>query len=537
MPPTARPRSRRSLLPWCLLSGACASSSQLDLADQSAWTILHPAQAQFEHDRAAAIERPHLDAEQAPGADAPSAPPGDQPEPVAALDLPQALKLAFESNREFLNEKEALFLSALSLVGSRHAFQPLWSASLNAALSSSSADSNTPDLGATASIEQALPWGGSVSASASTGHSAVETSVFGSSTIEDQFDSSLSLQLTQPLLRGAGKSIALEALTQAERTLVYEIRAFELFREDFAINVASSFYGLVQQKQALGNQLRNLEGLEFSRKQAEALYAVGRKSELDVLRARRSELSSRNDLIEAQQSFRAGLDAFRIFLGLPEGQSVDVMDQSPAFVPVRWNVDSAVEVALHNRLDWRSRREQLEDAQRAVAIAKDGMLPALNLTLSYDASTSGDPSFYGQSFDDDNWAAGLSLEIPIDRVNQRNAWRSAQIALDRQMRSTEEFRQNLVLDVRSTFRELDRRRQSLAIQSELIEDQERNVRVARLQFERGDLPNRDVVEAQQALLEARNSLVGEQVAYEIARLGLLRDLGILFIDEKGMFVE
>ena len=58
-----------------------------------------------------------------------------------------------------------------------------------------------------------------------------------------------------------------------------------------------------------------------------------------------------------------------------------------------------------------------------------------------------------------------------------------------------------------------------------------------MQFERGDLPNRDVVEAQQSLLEAQNSLVGEQVAYEIARLGLLRDLGILFIDEKGMFVE
>ncbi len=466
------------------------------------------------------------------------------PSPLAAaldgalkLDLPAALAQAFETNREYLNEKESLYLAALSLVGSRHALAPIWSSSVNAALSSSSADSNQPDWSASAGIDQDLPWGGSVSVDATGGYGAVENSVFGSSSIENQFDSSLSLQYTQPLLRGAGKSIAREALTQAERTLVYEIRAFEQFREDFAISVASRFYGLVQQKQALGNQYRNLEGLEFGRKQAEALYSVGRKSELDVLRARRSELSSRNDLIEAEQALQLDLDQFRIFLGLEEGQALDVMDQSPPFVPVSWNVASAVDVALKNRLDWRSRQEQLEDADRAVVIARDGMLPALDLTLGYDLTANGDPSLYGQSLDDDSWNAGLSLDIPIDRVVQRNAWRAAEIARDRQRRTTEEFKQTLVLEVRSTFRELDRRRESLEIQRQLIEDQERNVRVAQLQFERGDLPNRDVVEAQQALLEAQNSLVGEQVAYELARLGLLRDLGILFIDARGMFVE
>ena len=37
------------------------------------------------------------------------------------------------------------------------------------------------------------------------------------------------------------------------------------------------------------------------------------------------------------------------------------------------------------------------------------------------------------------------------------------------------------------------------------------------------------------LLDAQNALIDEQVNYEIARLGLLRDLGILFIDETGMW--
>ena len=94
-----------------------------------------------------------------------------------------------------------------------------------------------------------------------------------------------------------------------------------------------------------------------------------------------------------------------------------------------------------------------------------------------------------------------------------------------------------MVSVQSTFRQLERRRQSVEIQKELIVDQEKNLRIAQLLFEQGDNSNRDVVEAQQSLLDAKNSLIREQVSYEIARLGLLRDLGVLFIDENGVWKE
>jgi hypothetical protein len=38
-----------------------------------------------------------------------------------------------------------------------------------------------------------------------------------------------------------------------------------------------------------------------------------------------------------------------------------------------------------------------------------------------------------------------------------------------------------------------------------------------------------------SLLDAQNNLIDEQVSYEIARLQLLRDLGILFVDDDGMW--
>jgi outer membrane protein TolC len=127
--------------------------------------------------------------------------------------------------------------------------------------------------------------------------------------------------------------------------------------------------------------------------------------------------------------------------------------------------------------------------------------------------------------------------VPLDETDERASVRRAQIGHRQALRSYDQFEQDLVVDIRSTFRELERRKQSLDIQRQLIADQERNVKIAQILFEQGENSNRDVVEAQQSLLEARNALIREQVTYEIARLGLIRDLGILFIDEHGMWTE
>jgi outer membrane protein TolC len=301
--------------------------------------------------------------------------------------------------------------------------------------------------------------------------------------------------------------------------------------------VASSYYDLVQQKQTVENQRRNMQNLAEERRKADALFKVGRLTELELLRAKRSELTSKNDLIEAEESLRLALDRFRIFLGLPDNDHVDVQPEEPTFVAVSYDVNSAIECALKNRLDLINRREQLDDSARHLRIAKQDLLPDLNFDAGFTVASDVNPSFANQGLDRESYSAALRLGIPIDRTLDRNSWKSARISYMQARRSFEQFQDELVVSVQSTFRELERRKQSVEIQKELIADQEKNVRIAQLLFEQGDNSNRDVVEAQQSLLDAKNSLIREQVSYEIARLGLLRDLGVLFVDENGVFKE
>ena len=530
---------RRWLLGVPLALTGCTADYYGRAADESAFPVIEEYDRRTLGGREEWVQYPDPPSEST--SDAAAIRPTD-PEPVRELSLADALIIAVENNRDYIAQRESLYNEALSLVQAGWDFSPQLSATIGYVLRGGELATNTvpdrpprtDDLDINFGVSQRFSYGGQLSVDFGTSVAHTDDPL---ALVRRTYSSNAGIQLSQPLLRGFGYEVGKNALIQAERSMVYAIRDFEQFRQNFSIDVAQQFYDLVQQRQSIDNLRANLDGFVFGRRQAEALFEVGRTNELDVLRARRSELTSRNSLIEAEQGFKLALDRFKIFLGLATSEPIDVLSEAPEFVPVEYDNDSAIEVALHNRLDLITRRQQLEDAERDVRIAKNALLPGLDLDVSYSVGAGPGARFENQGTNTDSYSVGLSLDLPVNRVDEQSAYRRAQIARDQNRRSLEQFEDELVLSVVNSFRQLDRRKQSLDIQQQLIEDQEKNVNIAQLRFEQGKVSNRDFTEAKEALLDAQNSLIQERVSYEIARLQLLRDLGILFIDENGMWIE
>jgi len=61
------------------------------------------------------------------------------------------------------------------------------------------------------------------------------------------------------------------------------------------------------------------------------------------------------------------------------------------------------------------------------------------------------------------------------------------------------------------------------------------VAVFQIRYEAGELENRDLFDARQQLVDARNALINLKADHFIRSLRLLRDLGLLFVDENGMW--
>ena len=458
-------------------------------------------------------------------------PPAAEPLPI---DLPAALELAFTSSREFQDQKESLYLQGLGFTLTRYNFGPIVNSTISYLWSDAEDATGADSLTASAGARTILPTGGDVSVSSTlTGTRNDDPDLFGVHG-DPFFDSSLQVSLRQPLLRGAGYEVSHEALTQGERNLIYAVRSFELFRQDFCIRVANAYYSLVSRKMTLENDESNYRDAVFDRKKAEALRQVDRYRDDDVFLARRREIDAEDNLLVSRTQYELALDDFKILLGLPTSTRIVIGDDEPVFKPVRTEPQSAVLVAQQNRLDLHTQRDRLEDAERQIRLARNGLLPDLDVSMNYGLNTGADEI---RRAPPDEWsgALGVALDLPVDRKSERNAYRSALVFAERSRRDYERRMDEVERDILNQIRELGQLEKRIELQREQIKRERRAVAVTQIRYESGDVQTRDLLDARQGLNDARNALIELKVEHFIARLRLLRNMGVFFVDENGMW--
>ena len=517
---------------WAALAVGCASSRWVEEADGDVAQVLAMA------DRTALDEREEWIQQPLPlppdGAELGQGQPGEgmgQPADAAPaplyITLDSALAAGFSTAREYITAQESLYLSGLSLTGTRFGFGPQLDASLDTGWADSELGAGSSFAGADFRVSQLLRSGGTVSASAD-----LRSAWTGGPGASRSWTTGADFNLTQPLARGAGEAVAYESLTQAERDILYATREFELFRQDHAIALIAQYFDLIRRKTQLANDESNYAQAVFDREKSEALRSVDRAQDEAVFLARRREVDAETQLLVGRTDLTFSLDAFRIRLGLPEASEITIGIEDPPFEPIRLDADSAVEVALHNRLDLLTSREQVEDSRRQLLIAKNRLLPDVDLSLGYGlGDTSRELGRLGPT--DWNSSASLSVEVPLQRLPERNAYRSTMISYDRALRDYELLLENTERDVRDSLRELDRLEKQIELAALQITQDDRAVVVTQIRYEAGEADNRDLLDARQSLINARNGLIQVQVSHYISRLRLYRDLGLLFIENDG----
>lgn len=185
----------------------------------------------------------------------------------------------------------------------------------------------------------------------------------------DSVNSLIDFSLVQPLLRGGGRKVVLENLTQQERDLLASVRDMERFNQAFYLDIvagrgltsgppfsggvpstgptgsfgAGGYYGLLQRQQTIRNQESNIASLRSSLAQLEALFEAGRIDSFQVELTRQSLFQTQSSLLSNKTTLANSLDQFKIDMGLPPELNIQLerdpfFDQfnliDPAFTPV-----------------------------------------------------------------------------------------------------------------------------------------------------------------------------------------------------------
>lgn len=238
------------LLFCCLLTG-CNSEGYKSDADQEVYKIIddkwndkYGSQANYK----ISVDK-----------DAPNQTDPNETESISGkITLSDAVKIATHKNRDYLTQKEALYISALDLTLQRHQYTRQWFGTIDTAYTKNGSD-ETIGSGTEVGFNQQLADGAAVSASI-----AVDWLKFLTGDPRTSLGSVLPASISQPLLRGAGKKIAQENLTQAERNTLYQIRTFNRYRQSFVVSIVSNYYRTLQGLDIVKNAQANYDSLQYA---------------------------------------------------------------------------------------------------------------------------------------------------------------------------------------------------------------------------------------------------------------------------------
>jgi outer membrane protein TolC len=453
------------------------------------------------------------------------------------LNLDDAFNVALAHNRDYLSRKEDLYQASLDVFLARHVFELQPFASTTAGVSGNGESSDYASaFTATQSVgvKQQLPLGGTVIAQYLA--SSVQQLRKHVATPED---GTLSVSAQIPLLRGAG-SVAQEDLISAERSMIYEVRDFERYRRGFLVSVAGQYFSLVNQRSQIVNRFRNVRSYIFITERSKALFDAGmarrRTTLLDVMRASQSEFQARSSLIAAIEQYELALDRFKILLGMPVGEAIDVAPQYLSIAPPSESELDAVAIAMRLRLDLQTVRDQVDDSRRGVKNAANGLLPDLDLAAGLGFGSDPTVRTIAPQFEALNYSAGLTFNMPLDRVAESSAYRTSLVTLDRAKRNVDIAQDQVTSDVRAAVRAVRQQQTQLAIQKNNIDLAQKRKEFSDIQFRDGKIDNRDYLDAETALLDAQNSFAAALSSLEIAVLQYLRDTDQLRVDFDGHLI-
>jgi hypothetical protein len=224
-------------------------------------------------------------------------------------------------------------------------------------------------------------------------------------------------------------------------------------------------------------------------------------------------------------------------------------------------LDTVVQTAFRNRLDLMNQRAQLVDSWRKLRVVANSLLGVFNVDYHLQAFTpAGVDAPFAFSESRTQHQLAFNSQLPIVRREQRNNYRAALIAYQQQRRNWMDAQDQMAFAVRFQVRNLriaaynyhkvQRKNMELAY---MVVDQSLQA------FNQPAIPTgggaavsppggqptpsdpaaltNQLIGAQGKLVAAQNDLFAQWLGYMQARIGLFRDMGLMPLDEKGIWID
>jgi len=317
------------------------------------------------------------------------------------------------------------------------------------------------------------------------------------------------LSLTQPVdisrLISAGVKVA-DLNLQASR--------LELRREEqrITLGVKQAYLGVLQAEAFKDVAQEALNAVEEHLRIARLHYEAGTVPQLDVLRAEVAAADARQRLVTAENAVDLAKAALNNVLGVDVNEPVEVKPL-PELSSIELNLPELLAEAERQRPELQVMDLRIEMTKRGVHLAKQGRLPTMALTGSYDWLE--ETSEFGPG--NLSWTVALGVSLPLSDGGGTSA-KVAQAHSDVRSAETarEQLRQGIALEVRQAYLSLQEAQARLVATAKSVEEAREVLRLAQARYETGVGTPVEVTDAVAAMTGARTNHVNATYDCRIA---------------------
>lgn len=276
------------------------------------------------------------------------------------------------------------------------------------------------------------------------------------------YQTSLDLELRQPLLRDFGIDVNRASIYASRNNFAISQQRFALQAIQTTMSVEGNYWQLVFSRQ----RVRILE--ELVRQAEITLQRLKKRVQLDaaagivarnrglIERARADLTTARNDVIIRQVQLLESMND----PNLPLRQTWEIIPiDQPTIQPYPVDRKQAFQVALQSRPELISQELTIDTAGLAVGVAKNQLLPRLDLIARQEVTAPGmsmEEAWHKQNdYDTVNYAFGFSFEIPIGNRAPRAELQKTKLQELQEKLRLENYKEQVVLDVSISLQSLE----------------------------------------------------------------------------------
>ncbi len=215
--------------------------------------------------------------------------------------------------------------------------------------------------------------------------------------------------------------------------------------------------------------------------------------------------------------------------------------------------ERALEIAKTYRLDWMNNRAALVDTWRLIQFNANALKSNVTLRLDGDVSTLGGDNPFKFRDETGTLRASLQFDPPFTRLTERNNFRQQLIEYQQSRRQLIQFEDGVYLTLRQVLRNLQQLKVNLEIQRRAVTIAIRRVEQTRLNLNKpvppalpgaaageggfGPTAAVNLLTALSDLRSTQNNFLSVWLNYYASRMVLMRELGLMQIDENGLWID